>query len=55
MGKNFSVIRPTLSGELLESELFGHTKGALKGAGTIPAFISQRNGFLDEIGDLCLA
>src|SRR5262249_44839965 len=41
---------------LLESQLFGHTKGAFTGAvGDSPGFVRQADGgtlFLDEIGDL---
>ena len=56
-GKPFAEIScPSLSAELLESELFGHVKGAFSGAvrdnpGRIAAC---ENGtlFLDEIGDL---
>jgi len=56
-GKPFAEIScPSLSAELLESELFGHVKGAFSGAvrdnpGRIAAL---ENGtlFLDEIGDL---
>ena len=47
---------PSLSGELLESELFGHKKGAFTGATeTNTGRVSQAEGgtlFLDEIGDL---
>lgn len=46
---------PSLSAELLESELFGHRKGAFTGAvETTLGKVSQANGgtlFLDEIGD----
>ena len=57
--KPFSVIScPSLSAELLESELFGHVKGAFTGAISYnPGKISQCDGgvlFLDEIGDLPL-
>ena len=47
---------PSLSGELLESELFGHAKGAFTGAvETNPGRVSQAEGgtlFLDEVADL---
>ena len=46
---------PSLSAELLESELFGHTKGAYTGAtNASPGRVSEADGgtlFLDEIGD----
>ena len=58
--KPFGVIScPSLSAELLESELFGHVKGAFTGAlRDAPGRIAACAGgtlFLDEIGDLPLA
>lgn len=57
--KPFGVIScPSLSAELLESELFGHTRGAFTGAlRDYPGRIAACEGgtlFLDEIGDLPL-
>ena len=55
--KSMAVIScPSLSAELLESELFGHVKGAFTGAiRDNPGRIATSDGgtlFLDEIGDL---
>jgi two-component system, NtrC family, response regulator AlgB len=55
--KSFATIScPSLSAELLESELFGHVRGAFTGAQREnPGRIAVANGgtlFLDEIGDL---
>lgn len=55
--KPFGVVScPSLSAELLESELFGHVKGAFTGAlRENPGRIASCEGgtlFLDEIGDL---
>lgn len=54
--RGFAVLNcPSLSAELLESELFGHRKGAFTGATeTTEGRVSQVEGgtlFLDEIGD----
>jgi NtrC-family two-component system response regulator AlgB len=58
--KPFSIVScPSLSGELLESELFGHVRGAFTGAvRDNPGRIATSQGgtlFLDDIGDLPLA
>jgi two-component system, NtrC family, response regulator AlgB len=58
-GKPFAEVScPSLSAELLESELFGHVKGAFTGAvRDNPGRVSTCEGgtlFLDEIGDLPL-
>ncbi len=58
--KPFATIScPTLSAELLESELFGHAQGAFTGAlRDQPGRVAACEGgtlFLDEIGDLPLA
>jgi len=59
-GANFATVNcPSLSAELLESELFGHVKGAFTGAtdnrqGRVQ--VADRGTlFLDEIGDFPLA
>lgn len=58
--KPFAVVScPSLSAQLLESELFGHVKGSFTGAvrdnpGRIAA-TAEGTLFLDEIGDLPLA
>ncbi|HXH04643.1 MAG TPA: sigma-54 dependent transcriptional regulator [Candidatus Competibacteraceae bacterium] len=58
--QEFAVVNcPSLSPELLESELFGHRKGAFTGAvESTMGRVSQAEGgtlFLDEIGDFPLA
>lgn len=58
--KPFGVVScPSLSAELLESELFGHVRGAFTGAlRDAPGRIETNDGgtlFLDEIGDLPLS
>jgi NtrC-family two-component system response regulator AlgB len=58
--KPFAVIScPSLSAELLESELFGHNRGAFTGAvRDNPGRVASCEGgtlFLDEIGDLPLS
>lgn len=54
-----TVSCPSLSPELLESELFGHAKGSFTGAvNDYPGRISASEGgtlFLDEVGDLPLS
>jgi two-component system, NtrC family, response regulator AlgB len=57
---NFVTVNcPSLSAELLESELFGHSKGAFTGAvESTQGRVAQADGgtlFLDEIGDFPLA
>src|SRR5260370_27352795 len=55
-GAFITVSSPSLSRDLLESELFGHVKGAFTGAHTetIGKIAAAEGGtlFLDEIGDL---
>jgi NtrC-family two-component system response regulator AlgB len=51
-----TINSPGLSGELFESELFGHRKGAFTGAvANTPGRVAQADGgtlFLDEIGEV---
>jgi two-component system response regulator PilR (NtrC family) len=59
-GRPFVTVHcPSLSGELLESELFGHARGAFTGAvAETEGKVAAAEGgtlFLDEIGDLPLA
>src|SRR5205085_3432946 len=59
-GRPFVTVHcPALSAELLESELFGHARGAFTGAvqSTEGKVAAAEGGtlFLDEIGDLPLA
>jgi len=58
-GPFLTVHCPSLSAELLESELFGHMQGAFTGAvrDTIGKVAAAEGGtlFLDEVGDLPLA
>ena len=58
-GPFVTVNCPTLSEELLASELFGHAKGAFTGAvRDQPGRVEAADGgtlFLDEIGEICAA
>jgi two-component system, NtrC family, response regulator AlgB len=55
-GPFITVSCPSLSAELLESELFGHVRGAFTGAvRDVPGKVAAAEGgtlFLDEIGDM---